>query len=165
MTINIKVICAGWVDGSGWSYTAELDGFTVGSLDQLHEASVDYVREAAESPTYNASDVQYRFYAGDDETPRVKLWESDYIVTDDNETDDDTGTKKHISTFRVWKGSGTLRSGESYDVRGLNAETVMRREFGRSKKLSLMYDNNDTAQVAYALDDGNYSIMGYIREV
>ena len=97
MTISIKVICAGWLDGSGWSYTDELDSFTVDSLDQLHEAAEDYVREAAESPTYNASDVQYRFYAGDDETPRVKLWESDYIVTDDKKRTM-TPAPKHIST-------------------------------------------------------------------
>ena len=79
--ITINVQGAGWTDGSGWSYTEDLDSMTIDSMDDLKKAAEEYAREWAESPCVNCNDYQLRFYAQDDEDydhPLCKLWLSDY---------------------------------------------------------------------------------------
>ena len=77
----IKVTGSQWVDGSGWSFTEDLDSMEINSMDEVKEAAGLYAAEFAKNyaPT-ESGDYQLRFYAPEDdgqEKPLAKFWLSD----------------------------------------------------------------------------------------
>jgi len=62
-----------------------------------------------------------------------------------------------MEKFRVWEGSGTLRSGEYKDVKGKDYMTIATRFFGKS---DIKHGDDGTATVTK-----NGSVQGYIRKM
>lgn len=78
----IKVTGSHWVNGSGWSYTEDLDSMEINSMDEIKEAAKQYAAEFARNygELGKAENYQLRFYAPDDEAqqnPLAKIWLSE----------------------------------------------------------------------------------------
>jgi hypothetical protein len=78
----IKVTGSKWVNGSGWSYTEDLDSMEIDSMENIKSAAQDYAAEFAGNYGKLLSekeDYQLRFYDEAQQNPLAKIWLSEAI--------------------------------------------------------------------------------------
>jgi hypothetical protein len=79
----LKILVTGsqWVDGSGWSFTEDLDSMEINSMEDLEGVAKLYAVEFSKNfESGNGWDYQLRFYSPEDEgreNPLVKVWLSE----------------------------------------------------------------------------------------
>ena len=81
--LKIHVTGSHWVNGSGWSYTEDLDPMEVDSLEEVKEAAKQYAAEFAKNygELGESEDYQLRFY--DQQNPLAKIWLSESATAEE----------------------------------------------------------------------------------
>lgn len=73
--MTIRVTESKWINGSGYSYTTDIDPMEIDGLDDLQDAAEEYVAVMAEQTTLaDNEDLEIDFYTPGGDTPAISFW-------------------------------------------------------------------------------------------